>query len=668
MSTALKSTINAIPFTDPAAGGNDNLFLALGKGGIGTVEGGMMVQKPSVLAAQKALKEKQDKEQEQRESGDVTPPEAIETELDLEKLLALLAQQQLNIVELDEFMAGLPDSLQRARSRREVQIAVQAMMIMQMMAHLQLQRYPQSVPPPQIAAIQQLIQQLTTLAKQPAIAPDAVKNLPQLAAAAQLKESLQKAGIAPSPLAFAQMAAKQIGPALDKVLQNLQARVMEGNLSPTSAKQLQALIINLQQARMQMAVMMALDPKAPPSQNLQTLMNKLQQQNITLPPQMLRTLQQALASPANRALNMQALNLMVSRNLANMVGIRNQIMTAQAQMPPSLRQLMAANARDIYLASRVTLPQTIIASFANLRFAPVKPGSVQMLAPQNQLPREMLQMPPQRVVNGLPVPRVIEKELRQPPITPTPPLRDPNPNSLPDLPRDTKPGDGQPPPPRPRDDHWHGGGLKDPPLPLENPLRKPEIIPNNKKPEILPEEGRLDTNGKQLPDGQPALKNPEDMNGKIITPLSDEVGGKGLPTSSPRQEENAPPSSPRPLQNDEDLEVFARARQDTKGKNQGDKVSAQKITEALKDLSAPELEKIGENLNRAMLETMEKQGMKPVTDNTQPPAEGTVRVVCPYNGQAFDVPKEKAKEMLQRINSTEQAVDNELLKKLNGRS
>ncbi|MGD9650723.1 MAG: hypothetical protein AB7U41_08060, partial [Dongiaceae bacterium] len=171
---------------------------------------------------------------------------------------------------------------------------------------------------------------------------------------------------------------------------------------------------------------------------LQTLMNKLQQQNITLPPQMLRTLQQALASPANRALNMQALNLMVSRNLANMVGIRNQIMTAQAQMPPSLRQLMAANARDIYRASRVTLPQTIIASFANLRFAPLKPGSVQMVIPQNQVQLEG------RIVSNIsaptPIPAIKTTESRpEPPRTWTYPIGDarpvpPTPQQSPPLP------------------------------------------------------------------------------------------------------------------------------------------------------------------------------------------------------------------------------------------
>lgn len=434
MSTALleepEQLTEYIPGGDPTAGGNDTVFLALGK--TKAAEAGLIPnqQKPSPAAIAKAKAEQANQNDPSRDGAD---QEDLIPSMDIEELLGWLAQESLELTAADhEYTEGLPESIKSARSRRQVQIAIQSLMMMQIQAYFQMQMRPQSFTPQQLIATQRLIAQLMQISKAPEFRPEMLRNLnisrdtALLQAVVQMRQQLQQLGAVPNPLRpnamildLAQKMAAQSNPALDKILQNI-----------AGVKGAESLTAEGQKLRQQLLLLQKMDPNKNPAQTLMAILSHLKQNNqpLPLPPQQIKALIANINTPAGRQQVTQLTAQLSRQTMQNLARFQQRAAIESPRLPlqPAARQTLIESSQRLSGALRATLPPVLLQQInAQLRIASQQPvqspqqtTTAPTNAPQAKAPlraqNSRITNPVQRPANNAKSDKVVELKGRAP--------------------------------------------------------------------------------------------------------------------------------------------------------------------------------------------------------------------------------------------------------------
>ncbi len=361
--TTLQPNIEYIPIGDPTAGGNDNLFLGLKDK---AAEDGLMQKtEPSQASKQQAQNQNQ-KQQEKDEDGEI---ELIDADQELQNLLDWILKNQIEITDADhEYMDGLPESVKNARSRRQIQIAIQALMMMQIQAYFQMQTRPNAFTPQQIASMRHLIAQLMEISKNPELKPDALKNLTiardpaALLAVTLLREQLQQLGAVPSPLRnndmmlqLGQKLAGQTSPALQNILAAL-----------ANVKGAEPLSAEAQKIQKQLQLLQTLNPQKNPAQSLMAILQHLRQNGGAAPLNMtqaqLKSLIANINTPQGKMQLSQLIASLTRQSVQNLVSFQNRLQLASLdiKLPPAVQQVISAQAIQLSQSLRVTIPPVLL--------------------------------------------------------------------------------------------------------------------------------------------------------------------------------------------------------------------------------------------------------------------------------------------------------------------
>ncbi len=361
--TTLQPTIEYIPIGDPTAGGNDNLFLGLKDK---AAEDGLIQKtEPSQASKQQAQNQNQN-QQEKDEDGEI---ELIDADQELQNLLDWILKNQIEITDADhEYMDSLPESAKNARSRRQVQIAIQALMMMQIQAYFQMQTRPNAFTPQQIASIRHLIVQLLEISKTAELKPDALKNLTiardpaALLAVTLLREQLQQLGAVPSPLRnndmmlqLGQKLAGQTSPALENILAAL-----------ANVKGTEPLAAEAQKIQKQLQLLQGLNPQKNPAQSLMAILQHLRQNGGAAPLNMTQTQLKSLIANINTPQGKMQLSQLIAnltrQSVQNLVSFqqRLQLASLDVKLPPAVQQIVSAQAMQLSQSLRITIPPVLL--------------------------------------------------------------------------------------------------------------------------------------------------------------------------------------------------------------------------------------------------------------------------------------------------------------------